>query len=266
MRAFGKLALLAVVAVWLLVVSASPAPNYTITKKFGKKELVRIQTVSGDCVVRRGIGDEIEVMVVNGYSPRGSFQPEFRVRGNTLRVYERIYSSNHGSATWTLIVPQGTEIEFSSASGCLTVYGLEGDFRANTASGDVQIEKCRGKFKLSTASGNVDATGVVINGESVISSASGTVNIELSKGIEHDLHVGSASGRVIVDYCGNPIRGYFEFTAKVRQGHIVSPFQFEVEEKFHKHGDLYVRKVFKKGSEGPNVTIGTASGRVVLRE
>ncbi len=266
MKIFGKMVLLAIVAVMVLTVNASPGPDYAITKKFGKKDVIKVNTISGDCIVRKAVDDGIEVMVLNNHSPRDAFEPKFRVSGNTLKLDERTNGSTNGNSMWALSVPEGTRVEFESASGGLSIYGLEGVFVAKTTSGNIRIEDCRGRFHMSTASGDVNASGVVIEGNSTFGSASGVVNVKLAQSAEHDLHLGTASGKAILDYCGNPIKGHFEFTAKARQGRIVSPFDFDAEEEFDNHHDLYVRKTAIKEIEDPHVTIGTASGRAILRQ
>jgi len=264
MQTFGKVALIVIAAIMLLAVNAAAAGDYAITKKFGTKEVIRVNTISGDCIVRRGVSDEIEVVVINNYTPGDAFEPKFRVHGNTLKLDERINGTTNGNSTWAVSVPEGTQVEFESASGDLSIHGLKGVFVAKMASGNVEIENCRGGFHMNTASGDIDVSGVVIEKKSTFGSASGRVNVELAQSPGHDLQLGSASGRAILGYCGNPIRGYFEFTAKARQGGVVSPFDFDAEEEFHKHGELYLRKTFTKEIGEPHVTIGTASGRAVL--
>jgi DUF4097 and DUF4098 domain-containing protein YvlB len=201
-----------------------------------------------------------------------------------------------------LTVPEDTEIDFSTASGNLTLTELKGEFSAETASGDIEVEscsgifgfstasgdidignsegifeisvasgeigfeECRGEFELSSASGGIDAYGITIGETSSFSTASGKVDVVLSETSEHNLHLSSASGRVILNYGGNPIKGYFEFTTRDHSGRIRAPFEFDDEEKFRQWGERYIRKSFTRESDSPEIIIETASGRAVLEE
>ena len=109
-------------------------------------------------------------------------------------------------------------------------------------------------------------TGLEIDANSTLGSASGSVNVKLGKTPKYDLDVGSASGRAVLDYNGNPLVGYFEFEANARTGDIESPIDFDDEETFYKNDQRYVRKWFVEGKDRPEITIGTGSGRAVLKK
>ena len=304
----------------LFLSSAIYAKEETIRKTFDAKETVRIKTVSGDCFIKKGSSNHITVEVTYSVRPQGSFEPEFYERGNTLKLQERWYGSSSGRVTWEITVPANTEIEFSTASGDLTVAELTKSIEASTASGNLTIEKCdadydlstasgdisfedsqgdfdlstasgdiecfnvdgffdlstasgsidisdsRGEFDLSCASGSVRALNVEIEEESNFSTASGRVEVRLAKSAEFDLDLSSASGSVTLDYNGNTIKGYFEFTARKRRGRINSPIKFEDEEEFERHGQTYVRKSFSKGGKSPRIFLETASGKVTLKK
>lgn len=293
---------LPVVLLLLGSLSAVAGPRSEEVRSFDGIEVIRINTISGDCIVRKSATDQVEVEVIWSYRPRDSFEPKFRERGKVLRLNEDMYGSNSGRSTWTLTVPDGIEIRFSTASGDMELVGLSGEFSAETASGDIQAEDCKGEFdlssasgdvdligcegmfhvstasgdietsscqgefELSTASGTVEADGVVINEASSFSTASGRVRVTLAETSEYDLRVSTASGRATLDYGGNPVKGYFEFTSRDRNGRIVSPFDFDDEESFRRWGDRYVRKWFTRETDSPQIFIETASGKAVLRE
>jgi hypothetical protein len=121
-------------------------------------------------------------------------------------------------------------------------------------------------FKIASASGDIEAFGLEIDAPSSLASASGSVNVRIGKTPEYDLNVGSASGKAVLDYDGNPLAGYFEFEANDRTGDIDSPVDFDDEETFYKNEQRYVRKWFVMGRDEPEITIGTGSGRAVLRK
>jgi len=256
-----------------------------IARAYAGKETVSIRTVSGGCQVRVGPDDSIRVHLEHAHVPPGVFEARFGERERSL-LLEEVFdgSTSSGYSTWTVTVPAGTTIEFSSASGDLEIEGLEGGVEAsiasgdveirhfqgelqiNTASGDVDLEEISGALQIHTASGEIEITDVTLEAESSFASASGDVEVKLARSAAHDLSVASASGDAILDYDGNAILGRFVFTAKVNGGRIVSPFAFDSEERFTQHEELYDRKSFTRDGDTPTVTIATASGKAQLRQ
>ncbi len=284
MSTMSKVSIFIFTGLLIFSLSSFANPKREISREFDKKEVVSLKTVSGDCIIKIGTTDKIIVNVTNEYSPRDSFEPSFRERGKELRMKEKMYGSNSGSSTWTITVPQGTEIDFSSASGGMLIQDYTGELRGSTASGDYElinckglfylntasgyyeIEDCQGEFDIKSASGNIDAKGIIITEESDFASASGNVRVSLGATPEHDLNVGSASGRASLDYNGNKMVGLFELTTRYDHGRIDASFEFDNEEKFRKHGQRYIMKSVTKEKDQPLITIGTASGRASLRE
>ncbi|UCC43947.1 MAG: DUF4097 family beta strand repeat protein [Candidatus Zixiibacteriota bacterium] len=302
MRFHLRTVALALLGLFFLASNTFAGRKKEIVKTFEPKEVVRLEAVSGDLEVIMGTAEEIEVRLIYDYEPSGSFRPEFRERGRTLRLSEDMRGSNRGSSLWSLTVPEGTEIKFNTASGDVTaeeykgyingstasgdivLINCEGEFDISTASGDVEVEDsngdfdlstasgdviadgCEGSFRLSTASGDVEIDGITILQHSSFSSASGDVDVRLGAGPKDDVSVSTASGDVVLDYNGHPIEGYFEFVAKYRDGHIISPIDFDDEERFRRWGQRYVAKSFTRGSDSPQISIETASGRAELRE
>lgn len=270
-------------AIIMLASAALAEHGRKIVKTFDKKSRINISTVSGDCIVTKGTSDKIEVTVENSYRPEDNFEAEFDESGRTLHLVEHIYGDTRGEAKWTILAPNETDIEFSTASGQLVIGGLGGRFEASTASGDIEINDCRGEFHFSTASGNIDvrdctgafdlstasgeimASNVILDEPGSFSTASGTAEVHPAKTPEYNLEVSSASGSAIVDYGGNPVKGTFEFTAKKRHGEIDSPYAFDDEEEFTRYGDRYITKTFTKDTDRPRIMISTASGEAILK-
>jgi hypothetical protein len=283
MKRFTELLVSAALVILLLSTLAEAGRYNETIRSFDAKRRVKIKTVSGNCIVEKGEVDKIEVKIRDHYRPRGSFRPDFRETEKTLILTERILESNSGYSEWSIRVPDGIEIDFSSASGNLTVYDLDGDFSASTASGDVEIEGCRGNFEFNTASGNILATNchgwyelntasgdirgtrISIESESDFNSASGNVRIDLAESPEYDLQLGSASGKSVLSFGGNPVKGFFEFIARYDRGRIKAPYDFDDQEIFRRHGDKYIRKTFVKETDEPRIKISTASGRAELK-
>jgi len=294
--------IVATVALLLAAAGVQARSDHERSETYADIETVKISTVSGDCQVVASTTGKVEVRVAWRIDPEDAFEPKIRQRGGTLRLSERFYGSSRGSSEWTVAVPENVLIRFETASGDLAVEGLKtsvraetasgeihlmdcsGEFDINTASGDIDTENCHGvfifntasgrvdmddcggEFELNTASGDIDVDNLVMNQPCDFSAASGDVRVTLGKTPDHDLSLSTASGRAILNFNGHPIRGHFEFVAKYRSGDIDSPIAFEDEDKFRRHGDRYVRKWFTKETKDPEIYIGTASGRAILRE
>ena len=159
------------------------------------------------------------------------------------------------------------KIDIKTASGDIDASKLMGDdISIKVASGDIEVNDSKGGFVIKAASGEVEAEGIVITGESQFKTASGDVYVKLAKSADHDLILASASGDATLDYNGNPIYGYFEFSAKKDDGRIKSPIKFDHEEVIYKYGQAYLKKSFTKKSKSPTILIKTASGTAALEE
>jgi DUF4097 and DUF4098 domain-containing protein YvlB len=297
-----KVLAMAALVVMFLISIAQADKHERLKQTFENIDRIKIETVSGDCVVEKGEGDKVSLTVLAVYSPPESFEPRARQRGSTLYLSEEMHGSNSGYSTWILTVPDGLEIDFETASGDMSVSEVNGTFSASTASGDIEVDEssgeyeistasgdirmdkcegifeistasgdirtagCKGEFRLSTASGDIAARSVKISEESQFSTASGDVDVRLAAAPEYDLDLATASGSALLNLNGLAPRGRFELTAKVRKGRIECPFDFDEEEKFERSGDEYVMKAFTKGSDEPLITISTASGEAALRK
>lgn len=208
MRTIPKVLCLLALAALVLAVAAE-AGHEEITKTFDKKERIRLKTISGDCVVEPSDSDKIEITVISRYSPADAFDPVFKEQGGTLKIYEELDGNTSGGATWILRVPEGTEIDFSTASGDMTITDMKGEFSANTASGDFEIENCRGEFDLSTASGDYEIENC--HGEFDLSTASGDYEVEDCSG---EFELSTASGDHSIKDC------HGEFTVSTASGDV----------------------------------------------
>ncbi len=309
-----------------------------VNKTFSFKEKIKISTVSGNCKIKEGTTNDIQVHLLYTYSD-DCFEYIFKEESNYLRIAEDFHGNNcHGKSEWTITVPSNVSIKFNSASGDLVLNKVDNSVYANTASGDIVVKNvgseidittasgdivleningnseitsasgdviassCKdglsistasgnirtqdihgnieittasgdldisnaiGKFTLKAASGKVNAENIELTEESYFTSASGDVNVILAKSAEHSLKISSASGNSVLDYNGNEIKGYFEFSARVDKGDIISPIKFDKEEVIEKSGKDYDLKSFTAGSNSPKIIIKTASGNAQLKK
>ncbi|RJR27214.1 MAG: hypothetical protein C4574_06485 [Candidatus Latescibacterota bacterium] len=184
-------------AMFLVLVcgAAFAAGAEEVHKKFEGVKSVSLATVSGDCVVKIHTSGEVLVDLEYDVEPEGSLKYRMDVRGGKLVLEEdwesKRGSSMHGEVLWTITLPEGMDLKFSTASGDLSVTGPVGRVKASTASGDIEIVDVKGDIDVSTASGDVLLRNAA--GEKDVSTASGDIRIENSY---DDIHASTASGRI----------------------------------------------------------------------
>ena len=164
-----------------------------IKKSFTNVDEVKIKTVSGNCVIEKGNGSRVEVVVKYTYDDE-DYQPEFKQRGSRLVLSEDFLSRHtSGKSTWFLKVPETTDISFSTSSGDLEINDLKSEIDIETASGNVIINNIHGKMDVRTASGAITASGV--RGTIELGTASGAVTLSKASG---EIEIGTASGVIKV--------------------------------------------------------------------
>ncbi len=189
---WGKMAVFTALILILVCGYALAGGGEKVLKEFDGVKAVRLNTVSGDCIVETHRSDRVIVDLFYDVDPDGSFKYEINERRGKLVIKERWRGhSTSGEVIWHLTVPEGAEIEFSAASGDLSVTGPVGSVEGNTASGDIEIEDSDGDIEISTASG--DVTIINANGEKDISTASGDIHIEDSG---DEIELSTASGDI----------------------------------------------------------------------
>jgi DUF4097 and DUF4098 domain-containing protein YvlB len=300
-KRFGQKTLLLMLMISLFFLNARAGDKKEVNKTFKPKEMVKIKTVSGDCVIKKGTGSEIKVHVVYTY-PDDEFKVVFEEEGNTLVMKEDFLKkegkwSHHGKSHWTVTLPEKTKVEFKSASGDLDANGLmnglsvklasgdvtakdimgniriksasgdvkindsSGDMTAAVASGDITLSDVKGMFNIKAASSDIEANGIQFNEESSFKTVSGELLVKLSKSSRVDLSLTTVSGDVTLDYNGNPVKGYFEFKGK--KGNISSDVPFDDNEK---HGySPFVTRYFNKG-DSPKITLKAVSGDLIFKK
>lgn len=154
------------------------------------------------------------------------------------------------------------DLKLKTASGNIKVREASGDFYTKSASGDIKFENARGGFEAKTASGDIKAEDVSFTAEGQFGSASGEIDVFLTKSLEFDLVLSTVSGDVTLDFNGNAIKGHFEFKGKVKN--MSSPFSFDNAEDDHRWSPFGTR-YFKKGSS-PKVRLKSVSGDLELKK
>jgi DUF4097 and DUF4098 domain-containing protein YvlB len=191
MKTISRISILTNLLLFSLFAHASAIEKGEIKQTFKNVKMIKIKTVSGDCIIKKGDGEEVKVVVTYTYDD-SDFEPELEQRGDRLILTENFRGrTTRGKSTWSLTVPEKTNIDFSTASGNLEVNDLKSTVEASTASGNVDLTNLTGEVQVSTASGDVEAKG--LQGQVKFSTASGDVDFS---GLTGEIKISTASGRI----------------------------------------------------------------------
>jgi len=273
-----------------------------IDKKFSGKNEIKIGLVLGECEIVNSEDEFIHVHVYYTYDDE-SFKVLIKEKNKRLTLKERFNDDDSdGESKWTIKIPYGIEVDFESATGGLSVTGLsEVELGANSGIGNITIDKSNGKFDINCGTGNIDVTGskgefelnsgtgdvsihntqgefdvnggtgdvygenITINEEADFNSGTGEALVKAPLGEDFDLSINSGTDDAILDLNGQPLKGYFEFTAHSRRGDIDCPVAFDKETTYENGNGTYDRKSFTKGKDSPRYFISTGTGKAELK-
>jgi hypothetical protein len=270
-------------------------------KEFPAKKEVRIKLVISGCELTASSNGKIQVFHASTYDP-DQYEARMEERGDRLYLEEKFFGNdNKGDAHWKVAVPPGTEVEFNSATGDLTVTGFDGELEGNSGTGDLEIEKSKGEFDLNSGTGSVlvnnssgefdlnSGTGTVrisdsegdikansgtgkcqgiaikIRDDAEFNSGTGTTLVEKPMGDGYDLSINSGTGDAVLDMDGAPLIGYFEFKTNLRSGDIDCPVEFDEEVRSGRDDNEYIRKSFTREKSSPRYFISTGTGTAELK-
>jgi hypothetical protein len=120
-----------------------------------------------------------------------------------------------GTRTIELEVPRGCRVEASTASGTVTLTGIDGGIAVNSASGDVIAEGITGDARIRTASGRVSLAGPD-RLTATVRTASG--DVRLVAGRLADLQLSTVSGRAEIS---GTIEPTFDGVVSTASGRVV---------------------------------------------
>jgi len=168
-------------------------------------------------------------------------------------------------------------ISVTTAAGTMTFKNSKGTFDISAASADIRFDQCEGTFNVSTGGqADIDASRIVIEGESKFSTNVGDVDVVLAKTPRHNITIATGTGRGLLDYNGNTVVGSFKFSAEKDKGRIVSPYRFERQTTYkddlkiiRNQNDAgkkvdYLLKEQVIGNSLPEILIKTVRGSAVL--
>ena len=273
----------------------------TVDKSFENIKTLRIKLVLGDCLLEKSADSRTQIHLV--YSADEGFEPRFSESGGRLTIEEKFYGhDNDGDFHWTVRIPDKMRVDLESATGNISVRGVEleiegntgtgnieieeangdfelntgtgnittekskGDFELNTGTGQVVVEDCQGDFDVNSGTGKVIAKNLTIEREAEFHSGTGSAEMTAPSGKDFDLEINSGTGDAVLDMQGKSLEGYFEFQAHSRKGEIICPEKFDKEEEYGENGETYLRKSFTRGKETPRYFISTGTGEAELRK
>lgn len=159
------------------------------------------------------------------------------------------------------------DLQANTGSGNMRVDNSSGDISLNCGSGNLRLADNKASFSANTGSGSITARNLTVQGHSKFNTGSGSAEIILAATPSFDLTVNSGSGNAEVNFNGNEIKGEIVMKASKRHGDIIAPFEFDkTEEIENNYNDVTVKKTAVKGGGTNRISIGTGSGRAVLKK
>jgi len=126
--------------------------------------------------------------------------PPIEQHGSLLRIGKEVSSIRNTSISYTIEVPQETDVSISVASGALEISRVRGPVTVNSASGSVSVDNIDRTVQIKSASGSIRANN--LGEDARIISVSGTVEISSIKG---DLRAHAISGSVNIKAPGGRV-------------------------------------------------------------
>lgn len=156
------------------------------TFAFDKGGWVDVNAASGDIVVTAWSRPDAKVYAS---TERGWLDAQFSSQRITVRT--RSDRGRSGDTRVEIMVPVGTRVQVSNASGNIRISGTEAEVEAGSASGSIEVIGASDRISAHSVSGSVHAAK--LRGRTRLGSTSGTVTAE---DIVGDLTAGSVSGRI----------------------------------------------------------------------
>lgn len=175
----------------LLAIPVVATAQGVITDSFSGVTRIELSTGSGDAVFVKGGGSTVDLHLEYTYSDN-SFKPRFVQNGSTLVMSEEFTGrNNRGRSTWTLTVPDGLDVRFSTGSGDFEASNLSMNLSTTLGSGDVSLSYVTGDVKFTAGSGDLDL--FTYNGTLRSTTGSGDVT---ARDVDGDITITTGSGDV----------------------------------------------------------------------
>ncbi|MGE0773280.1 MAG: DUF4097 domain-containing protein [Cyclobacteriaceae bacterium] len=188
-RRISVVLLLASLAMPLAVLAQKEASN-----TFKGIKRIRMSTGSGDVNIEKSNDANVSVQVTYTYDPN-NYEPKMEQVGDRLEIQEVFKSKNsgRGESQWSLKIPDGLGVRFTTGSGNINISDLQIELTAVTGSGDITFSNLTGEIKSTTGSGDIELNRV--KGELQATTGSGSITADSSSG-EMSLTCGSGNIRL----------------------------------------------------------------------
>ncbi len=181
------------IAVLLLITQAAEAQT-TQSKSFNGIKKIRMTTGSGSCRIKKGTGNAVQAEVSYTFD-KESYEPRMEQEGDVLVIRERFERGNNsGNSQWTLTIPDGLTVAYSTGSGDMEIADLTIDLKATTGSGNLIFSQVKGDINGTTGSGDVELAN--FSGDFSANTGSGNMLVENSTG---DISLNCGSGNLRLD-------------------------------------------------------------------
>jgi len=166
---------------------------------------LNLTTGSGDIIVKKSSGSQVTLMLEHSFGD--SYNPSIDQRGDRLIIKDGKNRGNSGDQTYTLMVPDNTNINFTTGSGNISASGLTVDLNGNTGSGDLEFTQMKGEVSINAGSGDLNVSEYdgnlklnVGSGDATIDGYKGDLTINCGSGdleaenIAAEIHINAGSG------------------------------------------------------------------------
>lgn len=182
-----------ILSVMMMLSIACSSLAQQLHKSFEGVKKIRMNTSSGDCKLVKGNNATVTVDLEHTFGDR--LKPEVEQNGDMLEIREVFRSgSSSGHSKWTVTVPDGIDVKFSSGSGNFDASNLSFDLSASSGSGDLSFLMVKGDIKGTSGSGNLELDNFA--GELKMNSGSGNITVRKSEG---DISLNCGSGNIRIN-------------------------------------------------------------------
>ncbi|HWY44266.1 MAG TPA: DUF4097 family beta strand repeat-containing protein [Candidatus Sulfotelmatobacter sp.] len=126
--------------------------------------------------------------------------PPIEQHAGNIRIGKDFSSFRNTSISYTIEVPQETEISIKVASGSQEIKNVRGPVEIEAASGDVRVENVERTVQIKSASGSIHVQN--LGDDARVASASGSIEVNTVKG---DLRARALSGSIIIKSAGGRV-------------------------------------------------------------
>ena len=197
----------------LLAASAfGPTEQGTFERSFAVSGPLKLELSSGSGAVRI-TGSGSGKVHIHGDVSAGSFfgsakeelqkaidNPPIEQKTGLIRIGKDISSLRNTTISYTIEVPQETELSMSLASGSQNIQRVRGPVNIDSASGEVTVENVDKTVTIKSASGSIHVRN--LGDDARIASASGSIEVNSIKG---DLRTRAISGSINITAPGGRV-------------------------------------------------------------